>query len=146
MRVSDWSADVCSSDLGVLPLLFLRPAAVAGRLAHRARFAAAAHLAAFLVLHTLLEPALCHVLVDLRAAHLATAAHHVHGRLLAAIEGAQDLVDDAIVDARMAGGGRFRGILGTARRIGQDGAAFPHYRDTSPQPANSALTGSLNHL
>src|SRR3546814_11803415 len=86
---------------GVLPLLFLLPAAVAGRLAHRARFAAAAHLAAFLVLHTLLEAALCHVLVDLRAAHLATAAHHVHGRLLAALEGAQDLVDDPIVDERL---------------------------------------------
>src|SRR3546814_7010116 len=122
--------------------LFLLPAAVAGRRAHRARFAAAAHRAAFLVLHTLLEAALCHVLVDLRAAHLATAAHHVHGRLLAALEGAQDLVDDAIVDERMEGGGRFHGILGTARRTGPDGAAFSHYRAPPAQPANSALPGS----
>src|SRR3546814_231132 len=125
MRISDWSSDVCSSDL-VLPLLFLLPAAVAGRLAHRARFAAAAHLAAFLVLHTLLEAALCHVLVDLRAAHLATAAHHVHGRLLAALEGAQDLVDDAIIDEHMEGGGRFHGIPGKSGRRAPDGAAFSH--------------------
>src|SRR3546814_6655244 len=73
-----------------------------------------------------------------RAAHLATAAHHVHGRLLAALEGAQDLVDDAIVDERMEGGGRLHGILGTARRTGPDGAALSHYRAPPTQTANSA--------
>src|SRR3546814_2735030 len=96
-------------DFVVLALFFLLPAAVARRLAHRTRFAAAAHLAALLVLHALLEAALRHVLVDLRAAHLAAAAHHVHGRLLAALEWAQDLVDEAIVDERLEGGGRFHG-------------------------------------
>src|SRR3546814_3318912 len=65
--------------------------------------------------------------------------HHVHGRLLAALEGAQDLVDDAIVDERMEGGGRFHGILGTARRTGPDGAAFSHYQAPPTQTANSAL-------
>src|SRR3546814_13083462 len=111
MRIRDWSSDVCSSDL------------VARRLAHRTRFAAAAHLAALLVLHALLEAALRHVLVDLRAAHLAAAAHHVHGRLLAALEWAQDLVDDAIVDERLEGGGRFHGFLASRRRAPEIGRA-----------------------
>src|SRR3546814_658509 len=71
-----------------------------------------------------------------------TAAHHVHGLLLASREGAQDLVYDAIVDDRMECGGRFHGILGTARRTGPDGAAFSHYRAPPTQPANSALPGS----
>ncbi|MNT58113.1 hypothetical protein D3C72_1955300 [compost metagenome] len=72
--------------LGVLPGRFLLLAAVLAGLAHRTRLAAAAHLATFLVLHALLEAALGHVLVDLRAAHLVAAAYHVHGRFLAALE------------------------------------------------------------
>src|SRR3546814_10659081 len=103
MRISDWSSDVCSSDLvlGVLPGFFLLLAAVARRLADRPRLATAAHLAPFLVLHALLEAALRHVLVDLGATHLAAAVHDIDGGLLAALERAQDLVDDAIVDERL---------------------------------------------
>src|SRR3546814_17741264 len=69
------------------------------RLAHRTRFAAAAHLAALLVLHALLEAALRHVLVDLRAAHLAAAAHHVHGRLLAALRSDERRVGKELVSS-----------------------------------------------
>src|SRR3546814_20492545 len=92
-------------DFGVLPLFFLLPAAVARRLAHRTRFAAAAHLAALLVLHALLEAALRHVLVDLLAAHLAAAAPPIHRRHLAPLEWAQDLVADPPRPTRLAGRG-----------------------------------------
>jgi hypothetical protein len=88
-------------DLGVLPGFFLLPAPVSRALGDRARLAAAAHLAAFLVLRARLETALAHVLVDLRATDLAARAHHVHGRFLATLERTDDFIDDAIVDERL---------------------------------------------
>ena len=88
-------------DLGVLPGRFLLLAPVLAGLADRTRLAAAAHLAAFLVLHALLEAALGHVLVDLGAAHLAAGVDHVHGGFLAALERSQHFIDDAVVDQRL---------------------------------------------
>lgn len=99
-----------SVHLGALPLGFLLLAAVARGLADRARLAAAAHLAPFLVLHALLETALRHVLVDLRAAHLVARAHRVHGRFLAALERAHHRVDHAVVDQRLQACGGLHGI------------------------------------
>src|SRR5690606_17111841 len=98
-------------DLGVLPGGLLLLAAVAGGLADRTGLAAAAHLAALLVLHALLEAALRHVLVDLRAPHLVAAAHHVDGGLLATLERAQYLVDHAVVDQRLQAVGGLHGVL-----------------------------------
>src|SRR5690606_28069124 len=96
-------------DLGVLPGRFLLLAAVLAGLADRARLAAAAHLATFLVLHALLEAALGHVLVHLGAADLLARAHHVHGRLLAALERTHDGIDHAVVDQRLQACGSFHG-------------------------------------
>ena len=112
-------------DLGVLPGLFLLLAPVLAGLADRARLATAAHLASFLVLHALLETALGHVLVHLGAAHLATAAHDVDRRLLAALEWAQHFVDDAVVDQRLQAWGCSHGIPETGGGVGRSrGAAM----------------------
>ena len=57
-------------DLGVLPFLLLFPASEARAFRHRPGFAAAAHLASFLILRPLLEAAMSHVPVHLGAAQL----------------------------------------------------------------------------
>ena len=108
-------------DLGVLPGRLLLLAPVLGGLADRARLTAAAHLAAFLVLHALLEAALGHVLVDLRAAHLTAAADHVDRRFLAALERPQHFVDDAVVDQRLQAWGCSHGIPGVVAAAGRRG-------------------------
>ena len=93
--------------LGVLPggLGFL--AAEARALGHGAGLPAAAHLAPFLVLRALLEAALPHVAIDLGAADLAAGAHGVDRGFLAGFEGAEDFVDDAVVDERLEAGRGF---------------------------------------
>jgi len=104
-------------DLGVFPVVFLLLAAEAGGLADRARLAAAAHLAPFLILHACLEAALRHVLVDLGAAHRVTAAHHVHRRFLAAFQRPDHRVDDAVVNQRLQALGSLHGFRILRRRL-----------------------------
>src|SRR6185437_10234100 len=84
-------------NLRVLPGSLLLFAAEARALAHRARLAAAAHLASFLVLRALLEASLAHIAIDLRAANARARAHHIDGGFFAALEGADNFVDDPIV-------------------------------------------------
>ncbi|MCY1426203.1 hypothetical protein D9M71_420190 [compost metagenome] len=83
--------------LGVLPGLLLLLAPVLAAPGHRPRVAAVAHLAAFLVLGRLAEAALVGLLVDLGAAQLIAATHHIHGCFLAAHQRTQHLVDQAIL-------------------------------------------------
>ena len=110
--------------LGVLPggLRFL--AAEARALGHGARLAAAAHLASFLVLRALLEAALPHVAIDLGAADLRAGAHRVDRGFLAGLEGAEDFVDDAVVDQRLQAGGGFHESLRAFRELASDGGVL----------------------
>src|SRR6185312_8321624 len=87
--------------LGVFPRSLGFPAPELAGLAHRARLAAATHLATFLILGALLEAALGHVLVDLGTTHLVARAHDIDRRLLAAFQRSQDLVDHTVVNQRL---------------------------------------------
>src|SRR5437879_2832334 len=84
--------------LGVLPCCLLLPAAEASASYHGARLTAAAHLAPLLISCTPLEAALRHVAIDLRAASVLPRTHHIHGRLLAALQRSDDFVNDAVID------------------------------------------------
>src|SRR5690606_4664878 len=120
-------------DLGVLPLRLLLAAAVTRGLADRARLAAAPHLAPLLVLDALLEAALCHVLVDLGAADLASGVHHVDRGLLAALERTQDRVDHAVFDQRLQAGG----CLHRDRRLKARQSSMARDRAPAPETVRS---------
>ena len=98
-------------DLGVLPVVFLLLAPVLGALGHGPGIATAAHLAAFLVFHGLAETALVGFLVDLGAAQLVAAAHHIYRCFLSAHQRSQHLVDQAILDQRFESFRRFHQLL-----------------------------------
>ena len=101
-----------SIHLGVLPGLFLLPAAKARTLLHRARAAAVAHLATFLILHCLLETTLVGFLVNLGAANLAAATHDEHVGFLAAHQWTDHFVDQAVFDQGFDSFGDFhRGLI-----------------------------------
>src|SRR5207247_9707593 len=106
-------------DFGILRGRFLLLAPEARALAAGARLAAAAHLAALLVLGTLLEASLRQVSIDLGAARVRPRAHEINCGFLAALEGADDFVDHAIIDQGLQGGGclheSLRAYWGTAR-------------------------------
>src|SRR6187551_2945786 len=85
-------------DLGIFPLRLGQFAAVAAAALQRARVAAAAGLAAFLVFGEPVEAALGGVLVDLGAAYFLAAGHHEHGGFLAAAQAAHDGIDDSVFD------------------------------------------------
>src|SRR6185312_4353215 len=107
-----------------LPFMLLLSAAKPGAAAHGAGFAAATDLAALLVLRAPLEAALRHVPVDLGAAKVHPGAHDVNGRLLAALQGTDDFVDDAVIDQRLQAFGNFHGLRGrglSAREAGLGG-------------------------
>src|SRR5437899_2772580 len=76
----------------------LLPAGEARASDHGSRLTAAAHLAPLLISCTPLEAALRHVAIDLRTASVLPRAHHIHGRLLAALQGSDDFVNDAVID------------------------------------------------
>ena len=92
---------VQSIHLCALPLRFLHLAAMTAALAGSPRIAAAASLAAFRVVGGLLETTVLRVLVDLCAADLVTAGHHVDRRFLAALKLADDRVHQAVLDQRL---------------------------------------------
>ena len=83
---------------GGLPDLFLLIAAELGALFHGPGTARAAHLAALLVVHRLLEAALGGLLVHLGALHPVAAADHIDVRLFAAHQPADHFVHQAVVD------------------------------------------------
>ncbi len=97
-------------NLGVLPGYFLLLAPILASLADRTRLATTAYLATFLILHTLLEAALCHVLVNLRAPYFVTAADNVNGCFLAALQRSQHFIDDAVIDQRLQALGGLHGV------------------------------------
>jgi hypothetical protein len=92
---------------GALPGVFLFLAAVARALLDGARAAAVLDLAALGVLCGLMEAALVGFLVHLGAADLFPAAHHIDHRFLAALQLAQDFVDEAFLDERQQSLGGF---------------------------------------
>src|SRR5579859_3716533 len=99
-------------NLGVLPGYFLLLAPVLASPADRTRLATASYLATFLILHALLEAALCHVLVNLCAAYFVAAADNVYRRLFAALEWAQHFINDAVIDQRLQALGDLHGVSG----------------------------------
>jgi hypothetical protein len=84
----------------------------AGALGHGARGAAVLDLAAFLVLHGLLEAAVDGVLIDLGAAVFLAAAHHIDLGFLAAFHFGDDFIDDAVFHQRHQSFRDFHGFLG----------------------------------
>src|SRR6202453_1054978 len=88
-------------DFGVLPFRFLHSAAVTAAPPERARIAAAARPAPFLVSRELVKAALLRLFIDFGAPVLVTADHDVYRCLLAALQAAQDRVDHAVVDERL---------------------------------------------
>ena len=87
-------------DLGRLPGLLLLRSAVAAAPVDGPLVARVADPTTLRVLGALLERALARVLVDLGHPHVAAGAHEVDLGLLAALEGTDDLVDDALVGQR----------------------------------------------
>ena len=118
--------------LGALPRRFLFLAPETRALLHGAGAPAALHAAAFLVLHRLAEAALVGFLVDLGAADFLAAAHEIDRGLLAALELADDVVDESVLDegfegARNLDGGDGRGFRGCVRQAvyGPARSAYP---------------------
>src|SRR5205823_15041937 len=83
------------------PSRFPFPAPEAAAPCDGAALAAAPHLAPFLVPRTLLETALRHIAIHLRAAQVRSGADQINRGLLAALERAEDFVDHAIIDQRL---------------------------------------------
>ena len=86
------------SDLGILPGAFLLLATIFAALGHGPCLTAATHLAAFLILGSLAKATFVGFLVDLGAAQLVAAAHHINRCFLAAHERSQHLVHQAVFD------------------------------------------------
>ena len=89
--------------LGGLPLVLVLSAAEAAALLHRALGAAIAHGAALFVDRVVLEAALVAVFVDLGDDDLASVQHPKHVGLLAALQSAENVVEDAFRDERVEG-------------------------------------------
>ena len=96
-------------------------AAEARALGHGPGLPTAAHLAPFLVLRALLETALTHVAVHLGAADLVAGAHGVDRGFFTGFQGAEDFVDDAIVDEWLQAGRGFHGGAHVTRQTGELG-------------------------
>jgi hypothetical protein len=102
---------------GVFPRFFLFFAAEFAGLADRPRLAAAAHFAAFLILHPRLEAALRQGLQGYGAADIVAHAHDVHRGFFAAFQRAQDFIDHAIIDQRLQSFGGLHRIVGLRRNV-----------------------------
>ena len=96
-------------DLGALPGGLLRLPAELAALGHGARLARVLDLAVFGVVHRLPEAAVGGFLVNLGAARLVAAAHHIDHGFLAAHELANHRVDQALFNKGLQSGGSFHG-------------------------------------